>query len=194
MQQYDCCVPKYMYCIHVYVHMRSQKCPKRECGIIQICTYSLAVMLLAMELLPSSQFSIELILTIFVGKIKPHTGNVPHWHIPTEVCNLEHAVYVNWKAQGLLPGYVLPLAALNWKVAGHDFGPLNIPTFHQIRMYRTWIIFPVSFKVNALHCFFVRSCFSLKYLNRFFFFYSLVTGIALTSPDLFFDWWGHSGL
>lgn len=58
--------------------MHSQKCPKRECGIVQICTYWLAVMLLAMELLPSNQFSIELILTIFVGKIKPHTGNVPH--------------------------------------------------------------------------------------------------------------------
>lgn len=73
MQQYDCCVPKYMYCIHVYVHMHSQKCPKRECGIIQICTYSLAVMLLAMELLPSNQFSIELILTVFVEKNKaPH--------------------------------------------------------------------------------------------------------------------------
>lgn len=73
MQQYDCCVPKYMYWIHVYVHMHSQKCPKRECGIIQICTYSLAVMPLAMELLPSNQFSIELILTIFVGKNKaPH--------------------------------------------------------------------------------------------------------------------------
>lgn len=92
-------------CMHLYVHTHSQKCTRSECETIWICTYSLATMLLAVELPlsrnwllgPPSKASIQLILTIR----KALTVNAPHWRTCTNRgeggTGVEHSIYGNRK-------------------------------------------------------------------------------------------------